>query len=336
MAFENFPIPSAKVSELSAATLPLTGTESVPIVQGGLTVKAPASAFGGLLYLSQGKATAAPNATVPVVSLVATGSETDIDFVLSPKGQGGFSLQVADNTTAGGNKRNGKAVDLQLIRETAAEVASGYFSGILSGSSNTASGAFAVVVGGNRNVASGQNSWVPGGSACLADAGLSTASGGFATARGVRGVEAHGVVSFTSDKGSRQRRKFDMSNRTTNATPANLLTDHLGGDGILNINLPVNGSLYLVKGVVTAIASTSFDVKTWEFSATVKRGAGVGTVAIIGTPILTVLDADSGASAWDVDFAADTTNGYFNIVVTGEAAKTISWAATVETTESTI
>jgi hypothetical protein len=35
-----------KISALTAATLPLAGTESVPVVQGGATKRAPASAFG--------------------------------------------------------------------------------------------------------------------------------------------------------------------------------------------------------------------------------------------------------------------------------------------------
>jgi hypothetical protein len=40
---------SIKISELPAATTPLSGTEPVPIVQAGVTVRAPASAFGTLL-----------------------------------------------------------------------------------------------------------------------------------------------------------------------------------------------------------------------------------------------------------------------------------------------
>ena len=37
----------APISQLPSAALPLSGTEPVPLVQGGVTVKAPASAFGG-------------------------------------------------------------------------------------------------------------------------------------------------------------------------------------------------------------------------------------------------------------------------------------------------
>jgi hypothetical protein len=40
---------SIKISELPSATLPLAGTEPVPIVQTGVTVRAPASAFGTTL-----------------------------------------------------------------------------------------------------------------------------------------------------------------------------------------------------------------------------------------------------------------------------------------------
>ena len=39
-------MPDVPVSKLGAATLPLTGTEEVPVVQNGVSVRAPASAFG--------------------------------------------------------------------------------------------------------------------------------------------------------------------------------------------------------------------------------------------------------------------------------------------------
>ncbi len=43
-----------KISELTSATLPLAGTEDVPLVQSGVTVRAPASAFGTSITLPVG------------------------------------------------------------------------------------------------------------------------------------------------------------------------------------------------------------------------------------------------------------------------------------------
>lgn len=43
---------NVKISELMPATTPLAGTEATPIVQGGVTVRAPASAFGPVLPLT--------------------------------------------------------------------------------------------------------------------------------------------------------------------------------------------------------------------------------------------------------------------------------------------
>jgi hypothetical protein len=40
-------MPDRKISTLPAATLPLVGDELVPVVQGGVTSQAPASALGG-------------------------------------------------------------------------------------------------------------------------------------------------------------------------------------------------------------------------------------------------------------------------------------------------
>ena len=64
----------------------------------------------------------------------------------------------------GGNQRGWHAVDLQSARVAATEVASGNYSVIGGGGSNTASGGFATVGGGYANTASGDYSAIPGGS----------------------------------------------------------------------------------------------------------------------------------------------------------------------------
>lgn len=145
--------------------------------QGILNLQAPS---GGLSFFTTARSVAAPNTTVPVHSIEATGTEANIDVAIVPKGTGAFSLRVADDTAAGGEKRGANAVDLQTSRAASDRVASGQFSAVLSGSNNRATGISAVVVGGglnssgNGNIASGRGSFVGGGGAA---AGRNTASG---------------------------------------------------------------------------------------------------------------------------------------------------------------
>ncbi|MCF8347912.1 MAG: hypothetical protein K9G61_03785, partial [Bacteroidales bacterium] len=75
------------------------------------------------------------------VKLTPDNAESNVDFVIQPKGTGAIIAQQPDGTTAGGNLRGNLAVDLQLIRLDATQVASGIGAAILGGGNNTASGA---------------------------------------------------------------------------------------------------------------------------------------------------------------------------------------------------
>ena len=143
-----------------AATIVLTTGQGVRIASNGVNYftqrGAAAGSGGGLTHFTEAIDTAAPNATVPVVSLTATNAATNVDVALRPKGSGSFSLQVADNTTAGGNKRGTRAVDLQTVRNNANQVASGT-SSLVSGINNRASGANSVAIGSSNSAQSSQS-----------------------------------------------------------------------------------------------------------------------------------------------------------------------------------
>jgi hypothetical protein len=148
------------------------------------------SAAGGLTTFTEAETTAAPNATVPVDSLSASGAATNIDVAILPKGTGAFMLDIPDGTSAGGNKRGAKAVDLQTFRSSATMVASGESATISGGETNTASGSVATVGGGASNVSSNFRTVVSGGI-------LNTASGVHATVAGGIQNQATGEASFT-------------------------------------------------------------------------------------------------------------------------------------------
>jgi len=101
----------------------------------------------------------------------------------------------------GGNQRGLHAVDLQSARAQATQVASGNYSVIGGGQSNTASGAYATVGGGWGNTASGDYATVVGGAgnpargayATVVGGQNNTASGAYATVVGGLGNTASGA-----------------------------------------------------------------------------------------------------------------------------------------------
>lgn len=125
-------------------------------------------------------------------SWTPTGAATDINAAIRPKGTGAITAAIPDGTVTGGNARGIYAVDLQMVRNTAARVASGTYSAILSGTNNTASGDRSVVLGGNFNSSSSFASIAGGesnnayGSWCVAlgDSNSANGYGGIALGRG--------------------------------------------------------------------------------------------------------------------------------------------------------
>ena len=128
------------------------------------------------------KSIVSPNATVPVAIIGVTTSgistETNIDVVLLAKGTGATLAQIPDGTATGGDKRGQYATDWQKQRIGSSRVASGNYSTIGGGYTNTASGLRSTVAGGNDNLASGQDSAVCGGNDNITSSNYSFIGGG--------------------------------------------------------------------------------------------------------------------------------------------------------------
>jgi hypothetical protein len=123
-----------------------------------------AASGGALSHFSENRSTTTPNATIPAHELIAIGSEANIDAVFRPKGNGAILAITPDNSTTGGNKRGTNAVDWQLTRSAASQVASGARSVVSGGTRNTCLGAESAVVGGYQNNISTGSDWnVAGG-----------------------------------------------------------------------------------------------------------------------------------------------------------------------------
>ena len=134
-----------------------------------------------------------PTVTEQVMAVIkAIGVNSGIALV--PNGTGAVIAAIPDGTDVGGNPRGDNAVDLQTLRYTNTEVASGYSSVIAGGEQNTAAGGRSVVGGGvyNRvlqggsviagglfNTISNEESVISGGTDNTVSGLLSTIGGGW-------------------------------------------------------------------------------------------------------------------------------------------------------------
>lgn len=293
--------------------------------------KAEVDAAVGLDYLTEVRSTTAPNTTVPVHGVQASGDEADIDLLLAPKRNGAIVAALPNEASSGGAKRGQSATDFQQKRTAATQVASGYASMIGGGSANTASGQRSVVAGGEGNTASGITATVSGGRYNLADGINSTVPGGNrATTNGISGLLAYGFNSGVL--GESQMSFWGGRAFTATATPTRMIAEGVDANATNQLTLR-NNSVFRVRGTVVARNTTTNDCKEWTFEALIKRGASAAATAIVGTPSITSTFADASTASWGIAVTADTTNGALAITATGAASTTIRWTAVVHSIE---
>jgi len=195
------------------------------------------------------QATGAATGANPVLS--AQGSDTNIPLVLQPKGTGALQAQQTDSTATGGNARGANAVDWQTSRNAATAVASGSYSVVGGGTSNTASGVMGVVVGGQFNIANGQQTGVLSGYANSAGTSpYSAVVGGFQnTAAGylnfIGGGQLNSATSATV---------VTTQSATMNATTAVTLS---GSNASIKVGQYITGTSIATNTYVAAISGTS-------------------------------------------------------------------------------
>jgi hypothetical protein len=157
-------------------TLPTAdGTSGQVLSTDGSGILSWATASGGLSNFTESNYTYSSKTGV---KFLATNAETNVDLVLQPKGTGSILAQEPDGTETGGDNRGVNSVDLQTVRSSSVDVASGYRSTISGGSGNRASSGFSTVSGGSGNSATNAYSTVSGGSGNTASSTFTTISGG--------------------------------------------------------------------------------------------------------------------------------------------------------------
>jgi uncharacterized protein YhfF len=250
-------------------------------------------------------------------------------------GEGNTATQPASAVVGG--QYNGVSATNAIVAGGSTNSASGLRSAVLGGSSNTASGQDSAVVGGSSSVATALNSFVGGGSGGSAGGINSAVVGG--QAGNTRSISGNFVVPASSApitvfSGRQQLATLLLGRETTDAT-ATILTSNTSAASTTNQVILPNNSAYYVKGSVIATVTGGGNTKSWDFIATIKRGANAAATSIVGAVTLNVQAADAGASTWVVAITADTTNGGLAVTVTGQASTTIRWVCKLETTEVT-
>jgi hypothetical protein len=127
-----------------------------------------------------------------------------------------------------------------------------------------------------------------------------------------------------------------LSTQTTAGTATTLTSD---GSNIPsatgNVHLiPANAAIAF-KGTVVANVTGGGNTRAWEFKGLIKRGAAASSTVLVGTPAISDIAFDAGASGWAISVGADTNLGAIAINVTGQAATTIRWVCKMESTEVT-
>lgn len=220
---------------------------------------------------------------------------------------------------ANGNARGTDAIDLQTNRAVAAQVASGSGSVVGGGTSNTASGSNASVGGGSSNTASGNFSSIPGGSTNEATGIYAIALGNSATAR-LRGQLALSSGKF-GGTGDAQTSFLTLLGSTSDGTQTEIFLD--GSSVRVTLESDTTWAFRLL--IVGRRTDADNESAAYEFLGCIDNNAG--TVALVGSLTKTVIAEDS--AAWDATVEADDTNNALVIKVTGEAAKTIRWVASI-------
>ena len=175
-------------------------------------------------------------------------------------------------------------------------------------------------------VASGTNAVAIGsGSTATATAGFAVGAGSDAR---IAGMKAYANGSFATAGGA-QHGVYVARNITTDATLTELFLD----GSSLQLVMPAS-SLFVFDIMV---AGRRTDVTGggagYRFVGVARIDATAGSVTFVSTPSKTVIGETN--NSWDAAVSVDTATGALRVRVVGEAAKTIRWVATIQTTEVT-
>jgi hypothetical protein len=332
-------------SAVTTQSSTMNGTTAVTLSGSNANIKVGQLIVG--TYIGNYTYVAAVSGTSLTLSQVASGSGTATLSFYTPHGVvvgGGNNQATGSYSFIGGGgdagtaaNRNVASGDWSFVGGGTKNSATNSYSSVLGGQNNSittnhafiggginnsASNSYASVVGGYQNSASGSNSVVTGGTF-----GTTRSITGFQTFTGNDNALGSGAT------GTIQAGLLVLGKVTTDATATVLTSSNSAASGTNQVILP-NNSAYFFTGEVISGVTGGGDTKGWTIEGVIKRGAGVGTTALVGSTV-TSLYADAGAATWTIALAADTTNGGLRVTFTGQASTTIRTVCQIRTTEMT-
>jgi hypothetical protein len=263
--------------------------------------------------------------------LALSASASGSNMMLVPGG-GALVAAIPDGSAKGGAARGAGAVDWQMTRAAATQVASGAAASILGGTGNTAAADHSIA-GGNGN-----SVLAPSGTAFgfnnLISGNASAAPGGAnASDRG-----RVGALIWSSDvtvwAGLRQLSKQILGAFTTDSTPTRLTADSQAASTANTVNMQ-SWTLYAVRLVVGARHYNSPDAAVWVIDGLLLHcdGGTTGVTLEGGGAGIAPNKSMGSAGSWSIAVAPDNTNSGLAVTVTGAASTPIHWTASVEATE---
>lgn len=278
----------------------------------------------------------------PTMVLNVGGFSRNHKYTTLPSYYGGaLCLTVPDGRPSGGNQRGYNSVDLQTTRTSSTQVASGagcftagtsctanaYYSTSI-GSSNIASGSYSASIGSfNSSTSIGSYTF---GYTNWARYNYSTTFGYKGTSKAPYSI-TFGASNHTNESAKNQVNFVSLVNQTTSTTSVRLTPDSAVSSST-NAYTPSLTGVTLNEFVLTGISST-YKVVVFEGKFCLKKGATVGTTALVGAVTSTQTYSDSELTSCTLSITADTTLGSINASVTGVASTTINWAMRITSTE---
>lgn len=277
---------------------------------------------------------------IATTGILVFGNHSDNGVLSGPTG--GFTLAEPDGTSAGGNGRGQKAVDLQLTRSSATAVASGT-SAFAAGANNTVSGGNAAALG-TTNTVTGSQAFAAGGFSTVSNQyghslGASHTvsgafSGGFGQGAGDHG--RYGSQAFSSKQlsvsGDTQVARQILNAQTTDATPTVATADGAAAGAANIFNIP-NNSVYRLSIKVAAKCTGVIAASVWVADNVLLSRDSNAASTTLSTATFTQGGTRGTVTGWSVAAAADTTNGGITVTVTGAVAQTIHWAIEISSVE---
>jgi hypothetical protein len=197
------------------------------------------------------------------------GLESNGSLYLQPAGTGALQAQNTTSTTAGGNARGSNAVDWQMARGTASQVATGTYSNIGGGFGNLVSGFASSIAGGYDNNPASAFSAVAGGRA-----NLTSTNAVYSFVGGGRSNTASGVYNF-------------MGGGFTNSGTANA--------AVTTQSATMNAT------TAVTLAASNANIKVGQYISGTSIGDDTYVAAISGTS-LTLSKVASGSSTSTLSF----------------------------------